>query len=81
MRIPQTLSEFVEHWWTGSQAELAARLGISEGHLSHLISGRRLPSFQLAERVHELTGVSVKALMTKSVEPTAPAGDDAAVAS
>lgn len=80
MRIPQTLSEFVEHWWTGSQAELAARLGISEGHLSHLLSGRRLPSFQLAERIHELTGVSVKALMTKSVA-TAPDADDAAVAS
>jgi transcriptional regulator with XRE-family HTH domain len=73
LRLPQTLSEFVAHWWTGTQTELAARLGISEGHLSHLIAGNRQPSLTLAVRISELTGIPEKALMQPRPTTDSPA--------
>lgn len=70
LRLPQTLAEFVEHWWTGTQAELSDRLGISEGHLSHLINGNRQPSLDLALKIHDLTGVPIKSLTQPKPDDT-----------
>ena len=34
-----------------TQVELAKSLGLTQGHMSHLVTGRRKPSLQLAEAI------------------------------
>jgi len=45
-----------------TQREIAARLEITEQHMSHLVSGSRTPSLALALRISELTGIPVAEL-------------------
>jgi transcriptional regulator with XRE-family HTH domain len=45
-----------------SQAEFAERLGISQSHLSQIISGHRSASLELAHQIEDLTGVPTRAL-------------------
>lgn len=45
-----------------TQREVAARLEISEAHLSHLVNGERTPSLDLALRISDLTGIPVAEL-------------------
>lgn len=44
--------------WT--QRRLAAALGVTPGTISHLLSGRTLPSLALAGRIRALTGGAVR---------------------
>lgn len=46
-----------------TQKSLAARLGITQGHLSHLISGKRGPGLALGLRIHAVTGIPLDALL------------------
>ena len=41
-----------------SQNELARRCGITSGHLSHLMNGKRSPSPQVRRRLQRVLGVS-----------------------
>ena len=41
-----------------SQNELARRCGITSGHLSHLMNGKRCPSPQVRRRLQQVLGVS-----------------------
>ena len=41
-----------------SQNELARQCGITSGHLSHLMNGRRCPSPKLRRRLQQVLGVS-----------------------
>jgi len=61
-RKPKTLAEWVATCGK-TQGEIASTLGISEGHLSHLIYGGRQPSLPLAVRISELTGVPIESLL------------------
>jgi DNA-binding XRE family transcriptional regulator len=44
------------------QADIAADVGISEAHMSNIISGRRKPSVDLACKISALTNVPVEAI-------------------
>lgn len=46
-----------------SGAELARKLGITDAHLSMIISGKRTPSRKLAQRISTLTGIPVLNLL------------------
>lgn len=43
-----------------TQTALAAAVGISEPHLSQILSGDKRPSLGVALRIESLTGVSVR---------------------
>lgn len=45
------------------QREVAERLGITEGHLSLIVNGKRQPSLTLAVKISELTGISSAELL------------------
>jgi len=47
------------------QATLAKRAGITQGHLSFIISGDRTPSLPLALKLSRLTNVPVETLVGK----------------
>ena len=40
-----------------TQSALAAELGISNAHLSELLSGQKYPSLTLASRIQNITGI------------------------
>ena len=42
-----------------TQREFARRLGVSEGHVSNVVRGKRRPSLALVLRISELTGIDV----------------------
>jgi transcriptional regulator with XRE-family HTH domain len=44
-----------------TQKQLADRLGVTEGAVSHLVAGRRRPSRELAVAIETLTGIPVAA--------------------
>lgn len=44
------------------QADIAADLGISEAHLSNIVSGKRTPSYRVAVKLSQLTNVAIEAL-------------------
>jgi transcriptional regulator with XRE-family HTH domain len=46
-----------------SQREIADQLGITEGHMSRLVTGDRQPSGKLAVRISELTGIPERSLL------------------
>lgn len=46
-----------------SQETVAQKLGISQGHLSHLEWGTRAPSRKLMFRISEITGIPVARLL------------------
>lgn len=46
-----------------TQKAVAAVLGITEAHLSHLVAGNRQPSLPLAIAISELTGLPVQELV------------------
>lgn len=39
-----------------TQAEFAARLGVSHGYVGHLETGHRRPSLKLAARIEQMSG-------------------------
>lgn len=45
------------------QADIAADLGISEAHLSNIVSGKRTPSYRVAVKLSQLTNVAIEALV------------------
>lgn len=46
-----------------TQEALAERLGISQAHLSMIMSGQRKPSYDLALQIENTTGVPVRAIV------------------
>ena len=46
-----------------TQKVLAARVGITQAHLSQILSGARRPSVGVALAIEDATGVSVRALV------------------
>jgi transcriptional regulator with XRE-family HTH domain len=48
-----------------TQRAIAERLGVTEAHLSRLISGERQPSLPLAVKISELTGVPASDLLSR----------------
>lgn len=44
--------------WT--QNELARRIGITSGHISHLMTGRRRPGLDLALRIERELGIKIQ---------------------
>jgi transcriptional regulator with XRE-family HTH domain len=58
----RSLSEFKESKGLTSQ-ELARMLGVSDAHLSMILSGQRSPSRKLAQRISEKTGIPVLNLL------------------
>jgi transcriptional regulator with XRE-family HTH domain len=46
-----------------TQEQLAQRIGVSQAHLSMLLSGQRKPSVELALLIERETGVSVRDLV------------------
>jgi transcriptional regulator with XRE-family HTH domain len=50
------------------QAELSEMAGITQAHLSQILSGRRRPSIQLLFKLAKLTGVPVEAIEALSRE-------------
>jgi len=62
--------------WTKS--ELAARAGISRGHLSDLLAGRKRPRPELRERLLNTFGATFDELF-QIVSTVEGSGDDAAV--
>jgi len=57
---PMTLMEFFSDKARGSKIKMAADLGISKTWLSILISGRKLPSPEMARDIEAYTGGRVK---------------------
>ncbi|MFN6976790.1 MAG: helix-turn-helix domain-containing protein [Gemmobacter sp.] len=55
-----TLAAYIKATGT-TQGALAARLGVSDGYLSDLKSGKKRPSLDLAFRIEALTGGAVPA--------------------
>jgi transcriptional regulator with XRE-family HTH domain len=47
-----------------SQSELARRIGCRVGHVSHLENGRRLPSYELMQRMLEVFGCPAEELLS-----------------
>ncbi len=54
-----TLIQYLEHA-KRSQSNLAKALGVHRGAISHLVTGRRLPSLSLALRIERECGVPVE---------------------
>lgn len=48
------------------QDEVATLLGITQGHLSHLVNGKRTPSLRLAAKISTLTGIPPADLIGKA---------------
>lgn len=46
-----------------SQTQFAKLLGVTRSHVSKVIAGDRAPSVQLLRKMHEVTGIPVKALL------------------
>lgn len=53
------------------QAQFANDIGMSESHLSLILSGQRMPSPQLAVKIERLTKIDVRALLGISTEEPA----------
>ena len=48
-----------------TQSALAERLGITQGALSMIKNGQRVPRPELALRIHSITGVPLETLLTR----------------
>jgi transcriptional regulator with XRE-family HTH domain len=59
------VEDFVRHG--GTQAELAARMDMSEGYLSDLKNGRVRPSLLLAKRLSDECGVPIESFLLAAV--------------
>lgn len=46
------------------QGDIAANVGISESHMSNIVSGKRIPSLTLAKKLSAETNVPIEALST-----------------
>jgi len=57
------------------QRELAARLGITNSHLSLLERGKRMPSYPLLVRFSEVTGLPLPLLLKDKQVPDERAGE------
>jgi transcriptional regulator with XRE-family HTH domain len=64
-----------------SQREFARAVGISEGYLSLIIAGAKIPRLRVAVRIEELTGGKVTAAMLARGNGEAGAGCDLSHAS
>ena len=71
MAKPKTLAEFFDRPGAPTQVSLAQELGISEGHMSRIISGQAQPSLPLAVRIADLSGVPVESLLKPAQEASA----------
>jgi transcriptional regulator with XRE-family HTH domain len=58
----RSLSEFKQAKGLSNQ-ELAKLLGVSDAHLSMILSGQRNPSRKLAQRISEKTGIPILNLL------------------
>jgi len=59
-----TVDAYLEATGT-TQRELADQLGITQGALSMIKNGQRVPRPELALRIHSLTGVPLETLLTR----------------
>lgn len=62
----QTGSEQLRHYLKSTrttQSALAAELGISDSHISEVLSGQASPSMVLADRIENLTGIPMRAFV------------------
>lgn len=52
-----------------SQAEFAARMGVSKGYMSELVAGRKAPGLDLAVKIEDETrfSVTVRSWVSRSV--------------
>ena len=50
-----------------TQRLFAETIGISQSHLSLILSGRRIPSLKVAKRLADALGVTVDSLLTEIV--------------
>lgn len=50
------------------QVDLAPQFGITQAHLSRILTGTRVPSLELAVRIANLTGIPVASLLPSSGE-------------
>ena len=62
---PRTIADYLAEKNT-TQADLADKIGVSEGMLSLIIRGFRQPSLDVALRIEKETGVPVEAFARKS---------------
>jgi transcriptional regulator with XRE-family HTH domain len=46
-----------------SHSQFAAQLGVQRSYVGKIISGDRHPSVHLLRKIHEVTGIPVKALL------------------
>lgn len=63
----RSLSEFKKVKRLSNQA-MAELFGVSNAHLSMILSGQRIPSRKLAQRISERTGIPVLNLLYPSDE-------------
>lgn len=61
MRAYASLREYFDQTGT-RQEEVAADLGISGGHLSNIVNGKRVPRLRLAMKISEVTNVPIQAI-------------------
>ncbi|NLH75552.1 MAG: helix-turn-helix transcriptional regulator [Acidobacteria bacterium] len=61
MRIANLVEYKAKKGLSGS--ELAREFGITNAHLSMLLSGKRIPSRRLAQRISEITGIPILNLL------------------
>lgn len=57
-----------ERGWT--QADLAERAGIEQPHVSKLVTGKRRPSLNTAQKVARAFGVAVEDVWPENMEAT-----------
>lgn len=53
----------------GAQVKFAREVQCSQTHLSNMLKGKRKPSYPLAQRMHEKTGIPVEELMAPPLSP------------
>lgn len=72
----QLRMDHLQHYLASSgtrQSSLAAQLSITRGYMSELVSGRKVPSLELAFRIERLTDGAVPASCWIPVPESAPA--------
>lgn len=64
----KTLKEFFGRKSAPKRCAVAREIGISKAHMVNIVNGKRRPSWELAGRISELTGISRARLMDKAAK-------------